>query len=195
MRLRLLIAVTALAACAPARAIYLSESNGAAWLSGPFEKGDDIAFAKFLAAPRPAPLRVLWLNSQGGALAPSAAIGRMVRRAGLTTAVDAQGALCDSACTMIFVAGRHRHYVNGQTVFEGLSSQSGLGFHGANLRGNAAAPTIRSEEGTRLLYNYYRAYGVPGAIGLASRAALNTVLRPNGATALRLGIATSLSPP
>ena len=43
----------ALAAPTPARAIWLSESNGVARLAGPFDANDETAFAAFLAKPRP----------------------------------------------------------------------------------------------------------------------------------------------
>ncbi len=184
-----------LAAASPVQAIYLSESGGVARLSGTFERGDEVTFAKFLAQPRRVPLRVLWLDSHGGALPPALAIGWLVKKARLTTAVDATRGVCDSACTMIFVAGAKRHYVNGQKVFEGMSSQSGLGFHSANMRGVGGAPSIKSDAGTALLFEYYRRIGAAAAIELSQRAAIDTVFRPNGATALRLRIATSLAPP
>ncbi len=192
-------AIIFLAACpagtAPAGAILLSETNGEARLAGTFDKDDEKVFAEFLARPRAAPLRVLWLDSRGGAILPAIAIGLMTRKARLTTATRADAATCDSACTLVFAAGVRRHYVNGASVFEGLSSLSGLGFHGANIRGDAVRPTLASDKGTRLMNAYYKLMGMPGAGELAARAAINTVFRPSGATALRLRIATGLGEP
>lgn len=195
--MRFLFALLAfcLSAAAPASAIYLSESNGAIRLVGTFEKGDEKVFAEFLARPRAAPLRVLWLASPGGDIIPAVGIGAMVRRSRLVTAMRADSSACDSACTLVFVAGVRRHYVNGQSVFEGLSSQAGLGFHGASIRGDAVRPTMKSDRGLKVLRGWYKSMGVPGANALVDRAAINTVFRPSGATALRLRIATSLAEP
>ena len=190
-----MLALGALAFAAPARAIWLSESIGVAKLAGPFDAGDEKIFAAFLEKPRPTPLRVLWLDSRGGVLEAGVKIAALVRKARLTTAVRADAATCDSACTLVFIAGARRHYVNGQTVPEGLSAWTGLGFHGVSLRGDAARPTIKYEGGEQLLAKHYRELGVPGAADLVARAAINTVWRPSGATALRLRIATSLSEP
>ena len=195
MKFWIALLTACLAAAAPAKAISLSEANGEARLVGTFDKDDEKLFAAFLAKPRAAPLRVLWLDSRGGAILPAIAIGLMARKARLTTAMRADAATCDSACTLVFAGGVRRHYVNGGSVFEGLSSLSGLGFHGANIRGDAVRPTIASDRGTQLMNAYYKLMGMPGAGELASRAAINTVFRPSGATALRLRIATGLGEP
>jgi hypothetical protein len=180
---------------APAHAIYLTESNGAAYLSGAFDRGDEVVFAKFLAQPRARPIRTIWLDSRGGTLVSAMIIGMMARRARLTTAMRADSGVCDSACTLVFAGGVRRHYVNGNSVFEGLSSQSGLGFHGANIRGNAAQAPIKSNTGTALMNRYYATMGMPAVANLIAQSAINTVYRPSGATALRLRIATSLAEP
>lgn len=180
---------------APAQAIYLSESGGVARLSGTFEKDDEKIFAQFLAQKRATPLHTLWLESRGGAVYPAMSIGQLVRKAHLATAMRADAASCDSSCTLVFVSGVRRHYVNGNSVFEGTSSLSGLGFHSANVRGDAVRPATKSHEATAEMGKFYRNMGVSGASDLMDRASITTVYRPSGATALKSRIATSLAAP
>ena len=175
--------------------VLIDRGNGVAELRGRFDTGDEKLFAQFLAQPRAQKIRVLWLHSPGGILSSGLAIGQIVRRSGIATAVDGNAAYCDSACTLVFVAGRQRHYVNAQDIMEGQASLTGLGFHGSFTRGNAINPAMRSDEGTRQMIAYYRAMGSPGAVELMRRAAISTLYRPNGATALKLRIATSLRGP
>ena len=185
--------------CASASASHaialIDRGGGVAELRGRFDTGDEKLFAQFLAQPRAQKIRLLWLHSPGGILSSGLAIGHIVRRAGISTAVDGAAAYCDSACTLVFVAGRQRHYVNAQSVMEGQASLTGLGFHGSFTRGNAINPAMRSDQGTAQMIAYYRAMGSPGAVELMRRAAISTLYRPNGATALRLRIATSLRGP
>lgn len=181
---------------APASALTLIDRGGGhAELRGRFDTGDELVFKQFLAQPRAQRIRVLWLHSPGGILSSGLAIGKMVRQSGLATAVDANAAYCDSACTLVFVAGAPRHYVNGASVMEGQASLTGLGFHGSFTRDNAINPAMRSDQGTRDMIVFYRSMGVPGAVDLMRRAAISTLYRPNGATALRLRIATTLIAP
>ena len=92
----------------PARAISLSENGTNATLYGPFDLGDEKIFSEFLAKPRPAPIKVLYLDSYGGSIISGMAIGLMVRKAGLTTAVRARSDVCDSSCTLVFAGGVRR---------------------------------------------------------------------------------------
>ena len=131
-----LLAILAVGVSTPASAIWLSESGQTAWLTGSFENGDDAKFQAFLAQPRAQPIRVLYLSSHGGRITPAFAIGRMVRKAGITTAIQADSAVCSSACTFVFAGGVRRHNVNGNSVFEGMTSLSGLGFHPAHRPGD-----------------------------------------------------------
>lgn len=180
---------------APARAIWLSESGGKAWLTGSIELGDEKRFKEFLEKPRSQPLRVLYLSSGGGHIRPAFAIGRMVRQAGLNTAVEAGSAACSSACTFIFAGGVHRHYVGGDGVFEGTTGLSGLGFHPARGVGSRVSEPTLSQRGTDSIRAFYAEMGMPRATELMEKAAFNSMYRPNGATALALRIATSLTPP
>ena len=189
------VAVLALAAPAPAKAIYLSRSGDAATLYGTFGPGDETEFAAFLARKNVAPLRVLYLDSLGGGILPAIAIARMVRKAGLTTAVRAASANCDSACTLVFAGGVKRHYIHGEVVAEGFGALSGLGFHPAYLKGDRAHFSLRSEEYVNLVNKVYPEMGAPGAADLVRKGFTSTVYRPGGATCLRLHIATSLAEP
>ncbi|MET0606870.1 MAG: hypothetical protein ABWZ80_10460 [Beijerinckiaceae bacterium] len=179
----------------PASAVTLSENGAVAHLQGTFENGDDEAFEQFLLRPRAQRLRVLYLYSYGGKIAPAARIAEMVRRAGMTTAVDATRAVCDSACTLVFAAGVRRHYVGGDQVFEGTSSRTGLGYHPARRQVNMVEGSHLSEGGSNVLKAVYARMGSHAAAEMLSRASINTVYRPSGATALKLKLATSLAAP
>ena len=162
-------------------------------LRGVIEQGDDARLAT--ALKRRPDLRVLRLDSYGGSVKGAIALGEAVRRAGLTTLVDAARDVCDSACTMVFAAGVARHYLHAEALAEGFNGQSGLGYHRSYDRGSRIAPPTLSRTGERLMIRYYARMGAKAATTLALRGAINTFWRPNGATALRLGLATSLAPP
>lgn len=188
-----LFAALAAAAPGPARAAWFSVRDDAVVLRGSIELGDDAQLAAILKG-RP-DLRVLRLDSYGGSVRGAIALGEAVRRARLATVVDAARDVCDSACTMIFAAGPSRHYLNAASAPEGFNGQSGLGYHRSYDRGSRVRPAMLSQEGERLMIAYYRRMGAPAAVTLALRGAINALWRPNGATALRLGLATSLTPP
>lgn len=179
----------------PAQAIYLSESAGTARLYGPIEPGDEIIFATFLAQARAQPIRILYLDSFGGGVEAGIKIGLMVRKAQLTTAVDAIANRCVSACTLIFAAGVKRHNVHGEMVEEGYNSASGLGYHTAYFKGDLVHFAVRSDKGANLMNEFYARMGSPGAAGLAAKGKGSSIYRPSGATSLALKIATSLDAP
>lgn len=189
------LSFTAVFHSAPASAIRLSQNGSHATLSGQIVEGDADRFRAFMARPQAKAIRVLHLNSEGGSLSEGIAIGKMVRKAKLATAVDGARVFCDSACTLIFAGGVRRHYVNGDQVYEGLQSFTGLGFHLSHTRGDRVRPSMKSHEGSARMIAFYAAMGVPAAAELCRRAAINTLFRPNGQTAMRLGIATSLLAP
>lgn len=60
--------------------------------------------------------------------------------------------------------------------------------------GPADEPVL-SERGTDSIRAFYAEMGMPRAAELMEKAAFNSMYRPNGATALALRIATSLSRP
>lgn len=182
-------------AALPAQAIYLSRSGASATLGGAFAPGDDKVFADFLADPSAPALHILYLNSYGGALEPALVIARAVRKARLTTAVYADTAVCDSACTLVFAAGVKRHYIGAQSVQEGFNSLSGLGFHPGYNRGDRVRFSQKSEAAVALMNALYAEMGQPQSAELVAKAGINSVYRPGGETSLRLRIATSLAPP
>ena len=157
--------------------------------------GDEQRFAALLAQPRARKIAVVYLDSFGGSIAAGIKIGRIIRKAGLATAVDASAARCDSACTLIFAGGVRRYYVGGASVFEGTSARGGLGYHPAHTRDPAWTRASYSDKGTGMMAAFYREMGQPGAADLMKRAGFSTIYRPSGATALSLRIATSLDEP
>lgn len=185
----------AIGAVEAAFALTLSERNGEAFLRGSIEKGDAKALAAFLGRSRERPLRVIWLNSGGGSLSEGILMAEEIRKARIATAVDGTRTYCDSACTFLFLAGTKRHYVGGEKVWEGLSGLTGLGFHASSIRGDRVRPSTLSDKGTADMLAFYRRTGAPGAADLAQKAMFNAMFRPNGATALKLGIATTLEAP
>jgi hypothetical protein len=198
MRLAWAYAVVIACFCAstfPAHAIWLSENGSSAWLSGSIEHGDEETFKAFLEKPRSQPLQVVHLSSEGGFLTPAMAIGRLIRKAGLATAVDAGRTSCDSACTFIFAGGVRRHYVNAESLFEGLSGHAGLGFHPSHSKGNRIRSGEHSERGTARMRAFYAEMGMPRAADLMQKASITTMFRPNARTAQELRIATSLAAP
>jgi len=187
--------VAAVLAGGPARAIYFSEHEGVARLRGTIEVGDDAVFKAFLEQPRAVPLRLLYLNSEGGQIREGVAIARMIRKAKLDTVVEARSSICESACTMLFAAGIRRYNIGGDTIFEGTSSLSGLGYHPAWQRGDRVRWSALSSKGLDQMKALYREMGQPGAADLCDKASINTLWHPSGATTLQLGIATSLKAP
>ncbi len=175
--------------------VCLSESGSRAYISGEIEMGDEKKFEEFLGKIREKPLKVVFLEGYGGSLGASVLIGRMIRKAKLSTAMRADRALCESACTMIFAGGVQRYYINGQRISDGFSSRGGLGYHPSHTRDPSRMFGTHSDRGTQAMGAYYREMGAPRAIELASQAAFNTIYRPSGKTALEMKIATSLAEP
>jgi hypothetical protein len=181
---------------APAFASFRLSVNGSvATFVGHIDKGDDVAFVQQLNTPHSPPLRSLYLESAGGNVRAGIAMARAIRRVGLITAVDARSEACGSACTMLFIAGVQRHYVHGEVVREGFGSMTGLGFHRAHQAGKGRLPDTLAERLTEMVCALYTEMGVPRACDLAMRASFGPQFHPGGATALSMGIATSLEAP
>lgn len=194
---RLLLCAGVMAATMPATqaSMWMSESGTKAYLTGFVGPQDDKKFEEFLERPRAQKLKTIYLSSPGGYLKAAVAIGRMIRKAGIATAVEAEKVLCDSACNMIFAAGVKRYYIHGERVTEGFSAMTGLGYHPSSQMRDLRGPATYSDKGTDAMLQYYREMGQPRTAELAHKAAFNTIFRPNGATALHLKIATSLAEP
>ncbi|MDB5570253.1 MAG: hypothetical protein JWN93_1436 [Hyphomicrobiales bacterium] len=188
-RLRLCVAL-ALGGALPAQALEMAQHGSTIVLSGAVEAGDDLAFRVLLAGGG---ARVVSLNSGGGRVFPAAEIARMIRVAGLATAVDGANR-CESACTMIFAGGVRRHYHDAEDVEDALGSPGGrgLGYHGGAGLGAARRPEPRAPAG---LVDLYFEMGAAGAVDLVERAALDQMYHVSPRTALARGIATSLSRP
>lgn len=100
--------------------------TGCEWiqLNGIFEKGDAEKFAKFIEGKGAyRDHNVVYFNSAGGSLAEGIKIGRILRKAGFTTAIGKteldsfgmntstltiDGSRCVSACAYAFLGGKHR---------------------------------------------------------------------------------------
>ena len=85
-------------------------------VSGEIEPDDDKKFVEMAWAPK----AIIVLNSRGGHLGTAAKIGRIVRIQKYETALH-NGSICNSACTLIWLAGSLRH----------LERRARLGFHSA----------------------------------------------------------------
>jgi hypothetical protein len=88
------------------------------------------------------------LNSKGGHIGTAIIIGRFIRLRNYETRVH-NGAVCDSACTLIWLAGSFRH----------LDRWARLGFHSA--RTQRTPPYERSERGNAIMAAYMAGIGVP----------------------------------
>lgn len=180
----------------PAFALQLQQQGPVAVLAGSINPGDAETFKAFMARPEARAIKQLHLASGGGSIRDAREIARIVRDARLTTVVDASRAVCYSACTGIFAAGQRRHYLNAQSIIDGISlmkQDGGLGFHEGSVitadgrKSHAAASEAMAQ--------FYRDVGVANAVPLINRADFDKIHRISAPTALASGIATSLSAP
>ncbi len=112
------LALAALAATPAAASIQhapLADGREGIYLAGEIVEAD---LATFEQLAIDYPNAVLFLESPGGVLEPSIEIGKLVHRAGWTTAVLG-GSTCQSACALIWLAGTPRY----------LADDASLGFH------------------------------------------------------------------
>ena len=114
-------------------------------ISGGIEPGDD---KKFLEIVRDITEASVVLNSKGGYNAAAANIGRFIRLRHYETRVH-RGAMCNSACTLIWLAGFFRH----------LDRYARLGFHSAAT--TRSPPYKRSELSNAAIAAYMASMGVP----------------------------------
>jgi hypothetical protein len=194
MRLALLVTTTIIG-FSPVCAADFSQAGSIARLNGGIMRGDGQKFEDFMAQPSSAGLKVIYLNSGGGSVGDALRIARAIRKARLTTVIDASRAKCESACTGIFTGGTSRHYINSQGLLDGEGGPPrGLGFHEGN---NAQSGSARTYSGgaTSGMINIYYEMGVGGAAQFTTKSAFNKMYRVSGPTALQNGIATSLSAP
>lgn len=74
------------------------------YLTGNVSEGDAKRLAQYSEAATPISL---WLESDGGDVSEAIDIGRMVWQRGWTTVVSRDNGRCASACTIIWLSGRH----------------------------------------------------------------------------------------
>ena len=120
------------------------------FLTGEIVPGDIQRMRKALDAGKGAPAITVLLNSPGGVLYPSLAIGRMIRSAEASTVAVTQ---CSSACHAIWSAGVSRFVVAG----------SQLAIHFPYREGNAKEPAFDAFSD---LANYYRQMGATPELAL-----------------------------
>jgi hypothetical protein len=181
---------------APAQACELSLAGKVLKLSGRILLGDQYVFRDFIQKLGDARIAAIRLESPGGSISAAAEIGRMVRAQKLTTVVDASSAACASSCTIIFVSGVERVYLNAPSG-GGLLRQHGfrgLGFHQGSVHGAPFGPSY-SGEGTAQMMALYQEFGVPNAASLVDKAPPEAIYGLSREQALALGIATRTSWP
>ena len=117
-------------------------------LRGPILSGDDKHFATAIEQIEATSSRVtaVALESPGGVLGAAAAIAGQIHAHGITTVVE-NGAICVSACVLLFAAGQTR--VAGPTAM--------IGVHGAaDEHGTQTAPALVATAAIARRYAEYR---------------------------------------
>lgn len=166
-------------------------------LKGKVCPGDDLRFATFLKSTVLV-AHTVKLQSGGGNGPAALAIGKVIRQRGFDTFVDASSDKCASACTHIFAAGVRRYYPGSSTIVTGLSAKRGLGYHLLDCR-HHETDAVRVRKFKAMIVPYLKEMLPPAAanedikLELADRICKVTWL--NGDQALRVGIATDLTPP
>ena len=198
------VAIGVLTAASAAKAdVEFQERGAVAYLnSHRLQPGDEETVQEFLDSPRAQSLRIIYMNSLGGNQRVGIAIGQMIRERGLDTGFHPGHGRCVSSCTIMFLGGVHRYYLDGGRVRDGVETRVGLGFH---------PPRITTPGEEDMMNQYYREMGAPGATSLRYRASPRDTLdqpfqgvgprdrRPlyfaGSRTAIRAGVATSSSVP
>ena len=191
LRRRALIVCAALLCGPQAQAMDMSVRGGVAFLSGEIKPGDEF---KLRALLRDNKISVIELSSPGGFIAPATEMARDIRKAGLTTYVNAGKERCSSACTGLFVAGVRRHFVNSEGKDRLDGKAAGLGFHAGNSF-DASGRRAQSGPATAHMIDLYYEMGAPAAADFSKNATSDGMFYISGATAMAKGIATSLSAP
>jgi hypothetical protein len=96
---------------------------------GRIEAGDHLTIAPIVLRNMPGSTTII-LNSGGGAGNTAFMIGRAIRNKGLATKIPA-GARCDSACSLIWLAGVRRE----------IDCHVRMGLHARVLRGRSSPPS------------------------------------------------------
>lgn len=178
----------------PSHAMDLSISNGIVRLSGTIGTTAGIDFRTFVRNAGEQKIVAVQLDSLGGSISDAFDIARLIRKNGYSTVVDAKSGRCYSACTLLFISGIRRAYVNAAGIRDGLArslNQPGLGFHGANalFMGSRSAAGY----GTSLMIGGFYEFGVSEAKELILKADYNQMYLVSPETAVRMGVATQLT--
>ena len=184
--------------CTPSIALTLSQKGEIVLLAGHINNGDDVEFKNFINSPANAQIKIIQLQSGGGNINAAKLIARLIRDKKLTTLVNAKTDNCASACTLLFSAGIKRHYVNAQDIEDGLyglkQNTNGLGYHqGSNRNSNELGHY--SENATKSMIAAFNEMGTHKGKDLMAFASPLWLYRISSHTALKFGIATSLSMP
>jgi len=193
--MRLGLAICFLMLSGAAQAITLTQKGDAIYLKGAIRPGDHIVLREFLASAAPKP-RIIFLHSPGGGTYEAQQMARMIRASELVTAIDGR-TYCRSACPGLFAAGVKRHYFNSAGIEDhlGKKNEMGLGYHEGH-DGNETGLGIRqSGKASSQMIDVFYEHGSPAAAQFVPKAPPDKMYYVSGATALALGLATSLSPP
>ena len=182
----------------PLVAMEIIKKGDAALLQGGIKSGDEIKFKEFINDPTNSNIKVIKLNSSGGFVIPARDIGRLIRSKNLSTFVDGKTDNCASACTVIFGSGIKRHYVNGNSIKDGVYGFKeitvGLGYHEGNSPLSKDGNRYSGQATADMIASYYE-FGVKNAKDIITLAPPNKLYRISSQTALNLGISTSSSNP
>ena len=184
--------------CTPSIALTLSQKGEVVLLTGHINNGDDVEFKNLINNPANAQIKIIQLQSGGGNINAAKLIARLIRDKKLTTLVNAKTDNCASACTLLFSSGIKRHYVNAQDIEDGLyglkQNTNGLGYHQGSNR-NSNEHDHYSENATKSMIAAFNEMGTHKDKDLMSLASPLWLYRISSHTALKYGIATSLSMP
>ena len=114
-------------------------------VSGRIEAGDHLTISRIVLAKMPDSTTIM-LNSHGGFGNTAFMIGRAIRSRGFATKIPA-GAHCDSACSLIWLAGIRRE----------IDCQARIGLH-APRKSRTFEP---SESGNKIMADYMAEMGAP----------------------------------
>jgi hypothetical protein len=136
-KMNLLIAIAALLAfTTPAVSAEIVAKGDTISVTGPIEKED---YLRFWRAVTPQTKTVV-LNSPGGLLNQSLAIGRLVRERKIAILIP-NGAICSSGCAMVWLGGIPRD----------IHGNGRLGFHSAREQGQADCRKVKDGPNSGLL--------------------------------------------
>ena len=134
-----------------ASAAEITRRGDSITITGKIDNGDDLKFG-LLSMEWPPRQATVILNSRGGFITVAASIGNRIRTNGYETRVNA-GALCSSACAMIWIAGQYRY----------LDRRAKIGVHSAQhgISGTTGKPGTRADTGNAAVARWLTALGVP----------------------------------